>query len=68
MMWLKGERVKTQDDKITGIVDEDMGDWVIVTDDFAPEQSSHNKVDLSVFKKGEYHPVKDNTWKKILGY
>jgi len=41
---------------------------VIVTDDFAPEQSSHNKVDLSVFKKGEYHPVKDNTWKEILGY
>jgi len=67
-MWLKGDRVKTLDDKITGVVDEDMGDWVIITEDHEPKQSTHNKEDLAVFKGGKYHPVKDNTWKDVINY
>ena len=69
MMWLKGDRVKTiQEPYITGIVDEDMGDWVIITEDHEPKQSTHNKSDLEVFKGGRYHPVEDNTWKDVIGY
>lgn len=68
MMWLKGDRVKTLDNKITGIVDADMGDWVVIREDHEDRESNWNKDDLAVFKKGEYHPVKDNTWKEIIGY
>ena len=67
-MWLKGDRVKTLDNKITGIVDADMGDWVMITEDYENKQSTHYKKDLAVFKKGEYHPVENNSWKEIIGY
>lgn len=68
MMWLKGDRVKTLDNKITGIVDADMGDWVVIREDHEDRESNWHKDDLAVFKKGAYHLVKDNTWKEIIGY
>ena len=69
LMWLKGDRVKTINESyVTGIVDEDMGDWVMITEDYESKQSTHYKKDLAVFKKGEYHPVENNSWKEIIGY
>ena len=69
LMWLKGDRVKTINEPyVTGIVDEDMGDWVMITEDYESKQSTHYKKDLAVFKKGDYHPVENNSWKEIIGY
>ena len=69
LMWLKGDRVKTiKEPYVTGIVNEDMGDFVLITEDYENQQSTHHKKDLAVFKKGEYHPVENNSWKEIIGY
>ena len=71
MMWLKGDRVKTiTEPYITGIVVKDLGERVMIEDDFADGdyEIEFQKKDLEVFKGGKYHPVEGNTWKDIIGY
>ena len=71
MMWLKGDRVKTiTEPYITGIVVKDLGERVMIEDDFSggDYEIEFQKKDLEVFKGGKYHPIEDNTWKEIIGY
>ena len=70
-MWLKGDRVKTiTEPYITGIVVKDLGERVMIEDDFADGdyEIEFQKKDLEVFKNGKYHPIEGNTWKEIIGY